>query len=277
MLKKIVVTGLIATAATQVYVHDTQAAEKDATDAPKVMVKDEAKKDTTPTIHQPTYIYPHLEGEDDAAYLKRMATNPPKGAVPYGVLNKDGSITEANTNPHYDILKVEDPNTMKDLVFAPADDQDTADSDLQIEWPSLVGPNVKHIDATGDAKSSNDQKGTKTSKAPAQDKKKKDVPTQTAQAKADKKMASAKVAPAKQQADTNKVTKQQDKVAKMLPAAGGESERTRSNSTCPLHDRTRCHRALHATTQNKSLIKKEVGETPLSLNLFLNMMLYVFV
>ncbi|PWZ93914.1 peptidase, partial [Staphylococcus pseudintermedius] len=30
MLKKLVVTGLIATAATQVYAHDTQAAEKGA-------------------------------------------------------------------------------------------------------------------------------------------------------------------------------------------------------------------------------------------------------
>ncbi|QHW38399.1 peptidase [Staphylococcus ursi] len=218
MLKKLVVTGLIATAATQVYAHDTQAAENDATDAPKVTVKDEAKKDATPTIHQPTYIYPHLEGEDDAAYLKRMATNPPEGAVPYGVLNKDGSITEANTNPHYDILKVEDPNAMKDLVFAPADDQDTVASDLQIEPPALVGPSVKHIDATGDAKTSDAQKVAKTSKASPQDKKKKGVPTQTAQA--DKKMASAKVAPAKQQADTNQAMKQQDKAAKMLPAAG---------------------------------------------------------
>ncbi|EOG9003645.1 hypothetical protein ACLKNM_001758 [Staphylococcus pseudintermedius] len=44
MLKKLIVTGLIATAATQVYAHDTQAAEKGATDAPNVMVKDEAKK-----------------------------------------------------------------------------------------------------------------------------------------------------------------------------------------------------------------------------------------
>lgn len=32
-VKKLIVTGLIATAATQVYAHDTQAAEKGATDA----------------------------------------------------------------------------------------------------------------------------------------------------------------------------------------------------------------------------------------------------
>ncbi|EGQ1296681.1 peptidase [Staphylococcus pseudintermedius] len=210
MLKKLIVTGLIATAATQVYAHDTQAAEKGATDAPNVMVKDEAKKEVTPIIHKPTCIYPHLEGEDDAAYLKRMATNPPEGAVPYGVLNKDGSITEPNTNPHFDVLKIEDPNAMKDLVDTPADDQDTVPSDLQIEPPALIGPAAKHTDVTGDAKSNDDHNVTKSSGVSAQDMKKKDVTTQTAQPKADKKMATAKVAPAKQQ----------DKAAKMLPAAG---------------------------------------------------------
>lgn len=220
MLKKLVVTGLIATAATQVYAHDTQAVEKDATDNTKVMVKDEAKKDTTPTIHKPTYIYPHLEGEDDSAYLKRMLTNPPKGAVPYGVLNKDGSITEPNTNPHYDILKIADPSQMKAPVFAPVDDQDMGDSDLQIEPPALVGPAVKHIDATGDAKASDAQKATKSSKAVTPNMKQKDVSTQTAQDKTDKMVTAAKAAPTKQQADTNKVLNQQDKAAKMLPAAG---------------------------------------------------------
>ncbi|ARJ50249.1 LPXTG cell wall anchor domain-containing protein [Staphylococcus lutrae] len=210
MLKKLVVTGLIVTAATQVYAHDIQAAEKDAADAPKVMVKDEAKKDATPTIHKPTYIYPHLEGEDDAAYLKRMATNPPEGAVPYAVLHKDGSITDANTDPYFDILKVEDPNAMKDLGNTSADDQDKVASDLQFEPPALVGPSVKHIDATGDAKSSGDSKATKSSKASAQDMKKKDVTAQTAQPKADKNMAFTKVTP----------VKQQDKATKMLPATG---------------------------------------------------------
>lgn len=173
MLKKLIVTGLIATAATQVYAHDTQAAEKGATDAPKVMAKDEAKKDTTPIIHKPTCIYPHLEGEDDAAYLKRMATNPPEGAVPYGVLNKDGSITEPNTNPHFDVLKIEDPNAMKDVVDTPADDQDTVPSDLQIEPPALIGPAAKHTDVTGDAKSNDDHNVTKSSGVSAQDMKKK--------------------------------------------------------------------------------------------------------
>ncbi|UXS37655.1 peptidase [Staphylococcus delphini] len=220
MLKKLVVTGLITAAVAQVYTHDTQAAEKNATDAPKVMVKDEAKKDRTPIIHKPTYIYPHLEGEDDVAYLKRMSTHPPKGSVPYGVLNKDGSITEVNTDPHYDILQIEDPNAMKASVFAPADDQDATVSDLQIEPPALVGTSVKHIDATGDAQSSDDQKATKSSKASVQDKKKKDVTAQTAQAKTDKMMATTKVASAKQQVNRNKAMKQQDKAAKMLPAAG---------------------------------------------------------
>ncbi|MEJ7542670.1 hypothetical protein [Staphylococcus intermedius] len=220
MLKKLVVTGLIATAATQVYAHDTQAAEKDATDHTKAMVKEEAQKDMTPTIHKATYIYPHLEGEDDSAYLKRMLTNPPKGAVPYAVLNKDGSITEPNTDPHYDILKLADPSQMKEPVFAPADDQDMGDSDLQIEPPALVGPAVKHIDATGDVKTSDDQKVAKSSKVLAQDKKKKDVSTQTSQATADKKMAGTKVAPTKQQADTNKAMSQKGKAAKVLPAAG---------------------------------------------------------
>lgn len=99
---------------------------------------------------------------------------------------------------------------MKDLVDTPADDQDTVPSDLQIEPPALIGPATKHTDGTGDAKSNDDHKVTKSSGASAQDMKKKDVTTQTAQPKADKKMATAKVAPAKQQ----------DKAAKMLPAAG---------------------------------------------------------
>ncbi|HHU6751312.1 TPA: peptidase [Staphylococcus pseudintermedius] len=210
MLKKLVVTGLIATATTQVYAHDTQAMEKDAVDAPKAVVKDAAKKDETPTIHRPQYIYPHLEGEDDAAYLKRMATNPPEGAVPYGVLNKDGSITEANTNPHYDILKVEDPNSMKNSAFASADNQDAVARDLQIEPPALVGPVAKNTDAKGDVKSSDIQTAVKSLKVSAQDKKKKDVPVQNTQVKVDKKMA-----------PTNKIlAKQQDKAAKILPAAG---------------------------------------------------------
>ncbi|HEC2158208.1 peptidase [Staphylococcus delphini] len=217
MLKKLVVTGLIATVATQVYAHDTQAAEKDAANAPKVMLKDEAIKDMMPIIHKATYIYPHLEGEDDAAYLKSMATNPPEGAVPYAVLNKDGSITEANTNPHFDILKIEDSSQMKAPVYAPADDQDAVPTDLQIEPPALIGPAAKHMDATGDAKSDDDHKAAKSSKASAQDMKKKDMPAQTAQPKADKQMAAAKVAPTKQQ---DKAAKQQDKAAKMLPAAG---------------------------------------------------------